>query len=217
MKLFYLLLILPGALAVRNLQFASPLQALTIWDRDLRSELSNSTARSRFLPRFRAGLNAETASRAQLAARRQKQLQIDATSSTWDSDAASAEQQMLSAEEQALAAAYDRATAPLEQEQAMKIAALKAKAAKRSGYQFVGVVGRPDDEKAITWYARKKPSNSKWSVRLLHVNRDAILKDLFDQGKIDFFGKYQNTGQINPETGLPIVNSHYTARTRSWK
>lgn len=230
----------PGSvLAVRNLQFASPLQALTIWDHDPETTdpLVNSTARSRFLPKFKAGLDAEMQARKELAAQRQEQLQISATASAsgsssssstenddWANRASAAELQEQIAQEKLIERAYDRAVAPLEQAEAASLALLKAKMNAKQGrsspaYQFVGVVGRGDceDEKPITWYARKKPANSHWSVRLLHVNRDAIIKDLFDQGKIDIFGKYKNSGQTNPETGLPVIRSEYSVRKRSWK
>jgi hypothetical protein len=62
------------------------------------------------------------------------------------------------------------------------------------------------DKPPIAWYARKKPSNSNLSFRLVHVNRD-ITKDLLDQGKIDIFARYSNTGRLNEATGLPVIRS----------
>ena len=85
-----------------------------------------------------------------------------------------------------------------------------------NAYQFVGVVKRRSD-KPISWYARKKPADAKWSVRLVHVNQDAIIKDLFNRGKIDIFAKYKNTGKVDEETNVPVITSKYEVRERSWK
>lgn len=82
-------------------------------------------------------------------------------------------------------------------------------------YQFVGVVNDASDS-PITWYARPKPSHARWSLRLVHVHREAILKDLFDQGKIDIFAKYENRG-LDPESSQPRVEATYQVRPRSWR
>ena len=31
-------------------------------------------------------------------------------------------------------------------------------------------------EKKVKWYARRKPANSKWSVRLVHVDQQATTR-----------------------------------------
>ena len=41
---------------------------------------------------------------------------------------------------------------------------------------------------------RKRPKGSKWNVRLVHVYRDAVLRDLFVKGKVDVFDKYISEG-----------------------
>ena len=201
-----LLACLTPTLAVRSLQFASPLQAFTIWDEDV---ANGTTARDRFLPQYRAGLNAETKARQSLSS------QLTASASkNWDQDAAKQESQLQSQHDQALEAAFDGAANAVKKAQAL---AQANNAASKSKYQFVGVIGRPSEPEAIQWYARHKPSSSKWTVRLVHVNRQAIVKDLFDSGKIDIFGKYVNTQTKNTETGLPVIESHYSVRERSWK
>jgi hypothetical protein len=121
--------------------------------------------------------------------------------------------------------------------------ALKSKLTKNK-YQFVGVIdnknrknSNQDQNKVITWYARPKPPQAKWSVRLVHVNQDAIIKDLFARGKIDIFAKYTNAGIPKPTTTQttdgsdgnkpqqqqqqvspsPVVKSRYDVRQRSWR
>jgi hypothetical protein len=212
-----LLLWTTGVTAVRDLRIVSPLQALTIWDSDV-TVAKNSTARSRFLPKYRAGLDAETKARKSLAEKRNQQLQVEATSSdNWSGEAVAAAGRARTKEDQLLEASFDRSVAPFKQaEEATRKLLQQAKKNSKNPYQFVGLVGK-SEEKPITWFARKKPANSHWSVRLVHVNRDAILKDLFDQGKIDIFSRYDNTGQTNPETNLPIIRSKYSVRQRSWK
>jgi len=54
----------------------------------------------------------------------------------------------------------------------------------------------------ISWYARPKPKNANWTIRMIHVNKDAIIKDLFDRGKIDIFAKYTNTGRTSTTTDI---------------
>ena len=82
-------------------------------------------------------------------------------------------------------------------------------------YQFVGLIKKPKttggsggkEGDPIQWYARPKPRHAKWSVRLVHVNKDAIIKDLFDQGKIDIFAKYTNTGRSGGLEGEAVEGS----------
>ena len=58
---------------------------------------------------------------------------------------------------------------------------------------------------------------AKWLVRLVHVNRGAILKDLFHAGKIDIFARYVNTGTRAEATNQqPVIASNYIVRERSW-
>lgn len=199
--------------AIRNLRIASPLQALTIWDPEAKEEAASS--RSRFLPRFKAGLEAEAKTRKKLAAKRQQRLQADATSSDWAKRAAAAERQTRESDERIIERAFDEAV--------QKYDALHEKAQKNPNenkYQFVGIVnpaGSSSSDKPITWYARKKPADANWSLRLIHVNKQAIVKDLFNRGKVDIFAKYENTGDRDPETNQPLVTSKYTVRERSWK
>mmetsp|Transcript_15011 Transcript_15011/g.22859 ORF Transcript_15011/g.22859 Transcript_15011/m.22859 type:complete len:405 (+) Transcript_15011:121-1335(+) len=88
--------------------------------------------------------------------------------------------------------------------------------AKGLDYQFVGVVNKKKGAPP-TWYARKKPADANWSVRLVHVNQAAIFKDLYDKGKIDIFAKYERTKDIDPESGEFIVKRAYSVKERSWR
>jgi hypothetical protein len=209
-----LLLLSRSALAVRNLHIVSPLQSLTIWDPEVKEAVMESgvgaSFRSRFLPKFRAGLRAEVEARKRLASEAAQQ--VDATSNNWASQAASSERQQRMAKEKIVEQAYDEAVAQFDAKTAMTIQRTNP-----NKYQFVGVIHPNDNEKPITWYARKKPATAKWSVRLVHVNRDAILKDLFNRGKIDIFGRYDNTGAKDATTNQPIITSKYFVRERSWK
>ena len=196
---------------MRNLRIASPLQALTIWDdKTLQKDPIATTSRGRFLSKFKAGLEAEARVSKELAEK--GRVPVDAESPNWAKEASAAESQSRDAEERLLEEAFDRAVSSVK---------VPTKAPDRypGKYQFVGVIGSSHRKgsKAITWYARKKSANSRWTVRLVHVNQDAILKDLFDSGKIDIFARYANTGKVNPETQLPVIQSKYSVRERSWK
>jgi len=222
---------------VRQLRIASPLQALTIWDAQLKEELtepSTRTFRNRFLPRFRAGLEAETAARKRISERRNQRLATLNDSSgnaggaknkkkNWASQAAATDGNLRANEARFVENAYDEALKQLddlesqERSKARKASRSSTKKQDRNKYQFVGVINPTSDQAPISWYARKKPSNSNWSVRLVHVNRDAIIKDLFQRGKVDIFAKYDNTGTIDPDSKQPVVTAKYTVRERSWK
>jgi hypothetical protein len=197
--------------AAKMLRFASPLQSLTIPDPEVKEVLT--TKRARFLPRFKAGLQAEVDARRELAAKRTSEIQDAATSgSDWAQKALESDRARRAKEDGVAEQAFDKAVSQFD-----KKSKKGPKAGKSSNnYQFVGVVNRKGD-KPITWYARPKPSDSKWSVRLLHVNQDAIIKDLFNRGKIDIFAKYKNTGSTDEETKAPIVTSNYQVKERSWK
>jgi len=228
---------LTGAAAVQELRFASPLQSLTIPDPELLEKIPEptvdgkppstqgamATPRRRFLERFKTGLKAEQTAREQLALgiASADSVEVDASGKNWVGSTKSAEEQRRLKEEAFIEQAHDAAVASFESSQKKKSAAQNT-----NKYQFVGLVDRSNKEKPISWHARPKPSDAKWSVRLVHVNKDAIVKDLFDRGKIDIFAKYRNTGKMNIEnegeenekvTNIPIVTTKYEARERSWK
>jgi hypothetical protein len=197
--------------AVKMIRFASPLQSLTIPDTEVKDDLD--TERSRFLPRFKAGLQAEVDKRREIASKRTLDIQSAAASGGdgWAQRVTIAERGRRSKEDELAEKAFDKAVSEFDKQPKKD----KAKGSDNP-YQFVGVVNKKGD-KPITWYARPKPSNSKWSVRLLHVNQDAIIKDLFNRGKVDIFATYRNTGKLDEETNAPIVMGSYKVRDRSWK
>eukprot|EP00980_Cylindrotheca_fusiformis_P019345 scaffold6638_cov127-Cylindrotheca_fusiformis.AAC.29 len=196
------------ATAGRLLKFASPLQSLTIPDVEVKENIKPK--RQSFLHRYKAGLQAEVETRRELAAKRTKEIQDAAASNDgWAENRAARDQSRRAMEEKLAERAYDEAIAKVRSQEG------KFTGTSSNKYQFVGVVNR-GGEKPIKWYARPKPSDSKWSVRLVHVNKDAIIKDLFNRGKVDVFAKYKNTGSLDEETQTPIVTSKYEVKPRSW-
>jgi hypothetical protein len=202
------LVLCQSAMAGRMLKFASPLQSLTIPDAEVKETLKSK--RQSFLSKYKSGLQAEAETRRELALKRSQELQ-DASGDNWAENAAGREQSRRAMEENLVERAHDEAVAKA------KSGEMKASGKSSNNYQFVGVVNRGGKNKPITWFARPKRSDSKWSVRLVHVNRDAIIKDLFNQGKVDLFAKYKNTGRLDEETQAPIVTSKYEVRERSWR
>ncbi|OEU05877.1 hypothetical protein FRACYDRAFT_203815 [Fragilariopsis cylindrus CCMP1102] len=221
----------------KNIRFASPLQSLTIPDPEFRRMLE--TPRTKFLPKFLTGLTAENHIREEIAVGTVKisdysndndDDSFDVSGQDWVGNTKTAEAKRKRREDTVVEDAYDTAIASFEQQQEQqRLSSKKMKKKKMTNsnkYQYVGVVGinnnKDKKEKKmnsppISWYARPKPKHSNWSVRLLHVNKDVIIKDLFDQGKIDIFAKYTNTGQTMQSLQAPVVTTKYEARERSWK
>lgn len=229
-KIFFLraLILVSGlqsCFGVRRLRFASPLQSLTIPDPEIQGEDDLNTPRKRFLPKFLAGLSAESQARkevAQARSRSAQELNPDTLSGDdWAEKTAALEKERRKQEEALIETAYDQAVAGVDSVEKTLDKASKFLNRSRNKYQFVGVINRKavkdPKQKPITWYARKKPRSAKWSVRLVHVNQDAVIKDLFNRGKVDVFAKYKNTGKVDDETKGPIVSSNYEVRERSWK
>ena len=161
----------------------------------------------------------------------------------WAEQSAAAEERKKKALERRVEEAYDAAVKGYDERMKAKLAATTegdASAASGGKYQFVGVVndgktrvGR-SEKNSVTWYARKKPKNSHWNVRLVHVNRDAVLRDLFVKGKVDIYGNYVNEGLDKAAFALaeneeeeggekaqpgmkPLVKAKYRVRERSWR
>ena len=99
----------PSAMAGRMLKFASPLQSLTIPDPEVVA--TSSTKRQQFLSRFKAGLQAETAARRDIASKRTRDLQKAATSENWAEKAKGKTKDRRLAEERLVEEAYDKAVA----------------------------------------------------------------------------------------------------------
>ena len=218
------------ATAVRKLQIAVPLQALTIWDPEVKEQVEEqggaATRRERFLSRFRVGLQAEVAERKKILEEQQQQQQAAAvetstaasSSKNWAAQAQALDRQRARDMEARVEQAYDQAVTSFDSSLRNK----KFRKRNANQFQFVGVVNSATDSNKnnkppITWYARKKPAHANWSIRLVHVNREAVLKDLYNRRKIDVLGRYENTGQRDAKTGQAIVTAHYTVRQRSWK
>jgi len=236
------LLLAGTASAVREVRFSSPLLSLTIPDPELLEHVSEppkdgetpqqgalQTHRRRFLPRFLAGLKAENTVREQIALGLVKTTDADDADAVevggkgWVGKTKAADARRRRREDALIEQGYDAAMSKYD---AMAGNSADTKTPNNSNkYQFVGLVDRSNTKKPISWHARPKPSNAKWSVRLLHVNQDVIVKDLFDRGKIDIFAKYTNTGEMKIEgegdaaktTSVPIVTTKYEARERSLK
>jgi hypothetical protein len=183
-----------GRRVSKTLQILSPLQSLTFFSKETTSSAAMNTPRARFLPKFRAGLTAETRTKERLARRRELMSDDDSDSVGvgdvgWEKQMEMREKVRAEKEEGIVDRAWDRATLPFD------TAATQSAAAPNAKYQFVGVIQPPNSNKKVKWYARKRPKGSKWNIRMLHVNKDAIIRDMFTSGKVDIMGKYVNTGQ----------------------
>ncbi|KAL3815602.1 hypothetical protein ACHAXA_007134 [Cyclostephanos tholiformis] len=250
-----------GSSSNAPLRFVSPLQSYTIFDKSALSSYDLASPRRKFLPRFRAGLIAEKAAREALLEEQRRGIvphadDVDEVGGGggggWAEASAAADERRRRASEARIEAAYDAAVASYDRRVAAAVGSGSTSTTPddRGGrLQFVGVVndgraaprGKDLGGGAVTWYARRRPRGSKWNVRLVHVNRDAVLRDLFVGGKVDVFGKYVNEGPMTTTTtsghgveaaafavadasasstedaARPRVKAHYAIRERSWR
>jgi len=215
----------------KTLHFLSPLQSLTLFPKD---DVSKSkTPREEFLPKFRAGLAAEGRVRDTIARESgafdgdDGEEESTYVGDGWEKRSEEDERRKIEGEEERAEGAFDNAAAIIDRSSGGGSGEKVAK----SKYQFVGVVQSASRSaggggKSVKWYAKKRPSGSKWNVRLVHVNREAIIKDLFGRGKVDIYGEYVNTGksEVNSEDGgntpmvsKPLIEGRYTVKERSWR
>mmetsp|Transcript_48185 Transcript_48185/g.53713 ORF Transcript_48185/g.53713 Transcript_48185/m.53713 type:complete len:416 (+) Transcript_48185:31-1278(+) len=173
------------------------------------------TPRKRFLPRFLAGLKAEDKVREGIAIGQVKvpdgNDDHDFSGSDWVGKIKSIEERRKYQEDQVVGKAHDSAVQLFEQKLRKN---KKVKQENSNQYQIVGVINsssrnntkkkknKKQSNGPISWYARPKPKNAKWTIRMIHVNKDAIIKDLFDRGKIDIFAKYTNTGRTSTTSDI---------------
>lgn len=225
-----------------QLQFTSPIQSYTIFDKSVLSSPDYASQRRKFLPRFRTGIMAERITKQEMMDEQRRGIGLDedtdVSSGSWAEASAAADERKKKAKELRLESSFDAAVEDYDQRVSARRSASPGKSGtSASKYQFVGVVNDAVSGKGkVTWYARNKPRNSKWNVRLVHVNRDAVLKDMFVKGKIDIYGKYTNKGideaaafaaaetsggDAEGETeqpGMkPLIQGEYTVKERSWK
>lgn len=204
-----------GKRVSKTLRFASPLQSLTLFPKDV----PTTTSRDKFLPKFKAALSAEKKARETLSKQREvfDGNSIDPEDPNWEKRAEDREQLREEREEQFVSKAVDRALSRFKETSDVT-------SKNQNKYQFVGVVQPPGSAKKVKWYARKRASGSKWNIRLLHVNRDVIVRDMFVSGEIDLFAKYINTGKPRDELQegedpkaprRPLIEADYNIRKRS--
>ena len=222
------------------LQFTSPIQSYTIFDKSVLSSTDYASPRRKFLPRFRAGLMAERSTKQELMDEQRRGIghdeDTDVSSGSWAEASAAADERKKKAKELRLESAFDAAVEDYDKRVSSRSASQEKSGTSAIKYQFVGVVNNGESGKgSVTWYARSKPRNSKWNVRVVHVNRDAVLRDLFVKGKIDVYGKYTNKGideaafaaaetsgedaegEMEQPGMKPLIQGEYTVKERSWK
>lgn len=213
------LFLLSSVQAVKKLRIVSPLQTLTIHDPESKCKLQSP--REKFLPKFQKALAAEKEARSKLAETSDGTIGAGLAAQkvgekNWAERALKARRKLDLETELKIEAAFEQAMISPDETQMQQ----SYQPANPNKYQFVGVVNPASAAAPISWYSRLKPKDATWSLRLVHPNRQAILKDLFDKGKIDVFGRYENTGRSrgdNDGISVPLVKRSYAVRDRSWK
>lgn len=205
-----------GRRVSKTLKFISPLQSLTLFPK----EIPTTTPREEFVPKFKAGLGAEKKAREEVLKKNDLLDDPEFVGKGWEKRSEEMESLRSEREDQFVEKSYDEAIAIAGFDE-VSPANLQTKG---SNFQFVGVVQPLDAEKKVQWYARKRPSNSKWNMRLLHVDKGAIMRDMFVHKKIDVFAKYANTGKPRdaPKEGedpsaprRPLIEAEYNIKKRS--
>jgi len=225
--------------------FAPGLRSLTIYDSESPSAAGNPSRREIFLKKLKAGLEAEQPVREAFAARRaaleeeaikkskaSKRKNAYMDEEQWEEQLYEATRELDDEEEKAAEAAFDAGFKSVKTED-INMRSIKTNPIKlKNEYQYVGLINSPkavrkgvktSSESAqkpifgehVQWYAQKKKKNSNWSLRIIHVDRSAILHHHFQQGKLDFYGRYKNMGRRKNESGVVEVEAIYSARPRS--
>lgn len=221
----------------KPINFASPLKSLTIRD-STKDELSSP--RSNFLVRFKSGIEAERRVRKEILeeAKKRRKFEIDNPELDIDEDEdffESTKWAEMSAEKFEDFRLENRKKVERAFDEGFSKAVLKTEHSsgspspkRKNEYQFIGVV-QPGNKNNVKWYARSKPKKSKWSVRVINVDKAALLRDLFVRGKIDIYGEYKNKGipiipagtEVDGEEEVPkrtaVIEADYKVKERSWK
>jgi len=212
-----------GRRVSKTLKFLSPLQSLTLFPKDI----PTATPRQKFLPKFQAGITAEKKIQDRIAKEREDANGDgnECVDEGWDKKMEESDRLSAEGDDQRMEIAFDSATTDGTTNPILLASTVEDQNLKRSKYQFVGIVqpeGSPDDKK-IKWFARRRPLDSKWNLRVLHVNREAIVQDLFTRGKVDIYGEYKNTGTKSvvteegaAESSKPLIMSKYSVKKRMW-
>lgn len=83
-------------------------------------------------------------------------------------------------------------------------------------YQFVGVVDETG-RSSTKWYARSRPSDSKSSflVRMIRLDKKALLRDMLLSKEADVYVQYENSGKVDGSNGRFLVEPKYSIKSRS--
>ncbi|GMH72460.1 hypothetical protein TrRE_jg7219 [Triparma retinervis] len=91
------------------------------------------------------------------------------------------------------------------------------KSAQRSQkYQFVGVCDETGAGRT-KWYARPRPSGPKSSflVRMIRLDKKALLRDMLLSREVDVYVEYENSGKVDGSNGRFLVEPKYSVKSRS--
>ena len=196
---------------------SSPLKTLTIFNS------KSPPARTTFLSKFKKGISFQNKARKELQEEEQlrKKREEDGVKvlyeeeeyeeGQWAEYSLSKEEELMARKRRKLEDAFDKGFQSVKTPRSSR---------KSSEYQVVGVIL---PENGVKWYARKKPTKSNWNVRLVHVDKAALIRDLFVNGKVDLYATYQNKGRAAIDDGEEgekkgiDIEPIYSIRERNWK
>jgi len=67
----------------------------------------------------------------------------------------------------------------------------------------------------VKWYSRPKPKNADWSVRMVHMDRKAIIYDAYRNRRIDLMAKYGIDDSESSDQGTMVVSPTYRVAPRN--
>jgi len=209
---------------------SSPLKTLTIFNNDMGTATKRfSSARATFLERFKGGISSQNKARKEMQEeeirrkKREEEGSVVLVTETEEAEEAGEWAEYSLSKEEAVARERRRKMEEAFEKgfNSVKVGSKSSKKNKDSEFQVVGVVL---PEQGVKWYARKKPKGAKWNVRLVHVDKAALLRDMFVNGEIDVYAKYENKGRLQSSpvdesdvTNPVHVEPVYSVRERNWR
>jgi len=219
LSLSILLVVGNNVIALPKDQFASPLKTFTLFD----EKSTSISPREKYRMKYKAGLAAETKVREEYAQKREDFLETaDKKAAGWENKYMAFERKLKARTDKVAKQAYEKAVKEVETSFKKEPSTLSIKSSK---YQFVGVIDKKTNK--VKWHARKRRKRTKWSLRIVHVDQGAVIKDLYNRGKVDIFAKYSKGNRPaititkdgdKEETSKAIpIKGEYSVRERSWR
>ena len=85
---------------------------------------------------------------------------------------------------------------------------------KGTKYQFVGIINEKSGR--VEWHCRRAKTSKGFKLRMLQVNKNAMIRDMLLDKSVDVYVTYRNSGKVNPENGKFLIEPKYELKDRRW-